>query len=316
MCVVRSCFRFPPEPFSSRFYSIFPLFSVRPSRFCPFPFLRFVFICPFCSCVEFYRKRSFISLPENYRLFPLRPPCPPLPSYSHSASVRSVSPFLSVPLPSRFSSPVVRALIFPGGVFYPATARNSPIPSPSAAAILAPAVRPIPIPLLSARSRRFVRSLSEPFPLPVVRALIFPEGVFYPATGKFPRLPPFAAAILAPVVRPVLVPFLSARSRRFCPFPFRAVSPSRRRYADILSSGEICRLSRNETRRVRLPVRTDSAPVWLLGPAAPFCSPSFVLPPAFRSVVRSCRFCLPRRLYCRPGCPCSVRSFCRGTTRS
>lgn len=142
--------------------------------------------------------------------------------------------------------------------------------------------RPIPIPLLSARSRRFVRSLSEPFPLPVVRALIFPEGVFYPATGKFPRLPPFAAAILAPAVRPVLVPFLSARSRRFCPFPFRAVSPSRRRYANFLSSGEICRLSRSETRRVRLPVRTGSAPVWLLGPAAPFCSPSFVLPPAFR----------------------------------
>ena len=256
MCVVRSCFRFPPEPFSSRFYSIFPLFSVRPSRFCPFPFLRFVFICPFCSCVEFYRKRSFISLPENYRLFPLRLPCPPLPSYSHSASFRSVSPFLSVPLPSRFSSPVVRALIFPRGVFYPATAGNSPNPSPS------------------------------------------------------------AAAILAPAVRPVLVPFLSARSRRFCPFPFRAVSPSRRRYADFLSSGEICRLSRNETRRVRLPVRTDSAPVWLLGPAAPFCSPSFVLPPAFRSVVRSCRFCLPRRLYCRPVCPFSVRSFFRGKTRS
>ncbi len=116
--------------------------------------------------------------------------------------------------------------------------------------------------------------------------------------------------------RPIPVPLLSARSRRFCPFSFRAVSPSRRRYADFLSSGEICRLFRSETRRVRLPVRTDSAPVWLLGPAALLCSPSFVLPSASRSVVRSCRFCLSCRLHCRPACPFSVRSFFRGKTRS
>ena len=40
---------------------------------------------------------------------------------------------------------------------------------------------------------------------------------------------------------------------------------------------------------------------------------SFCLP---RSVVRSFCFCLPRRLYCRPACPFSVRSFFRGKTRS
>ena len=73
----------------------------------------------------------------------------------------------------------------------------------------------------------FVRSLTEPFPLPVVRALIFPEGVFYPATGKFPRHPPSAAAMPAPPVRPVPYLFQSARSCRFCPFLFRAVPPPR-----------------------------------------------------------------------------------------
>ena len=130
MCVVRSCFRFPPEPFSSRFYSIFPLFPIRSSRFCPFPFLRFVFICPFCSCVEFYRKRSFISLPENYRLFPLLPPCPPLSSYSRSASFRSVSPFLSVLFPSCFPFPPSLCELFVfGGDLPTLPERNPPCPS-------------------------------------------------------------------------------------------------------------------------------------------------------------------------------------------
>ena len=215
-------FAFRPNrflPASTRFFRSFPsgpAASVRfPSSglFSSAPFVR-VSSSTGSVLLFHYRKITDFSLCGRHA-------CSSRPACSLSVSVRSVLPFLSVPLRA-VSPPRCPCTDFSRRRFLPRYRGKFPDSLSLCGRHARPSSVLFPICFSPLGLAVFVRSSSELFPLPVVRALIFPGGVFTPLPGN-PPTRSLCGRMPALPVRPVPYP-LSHRFVRF-PLPNRFSSP-------------------------------------------------------------------------------------------
>ena len=194
-----------------------------PIRFCPLGFAVFVrspsepFLLPRCPCTDFSRRRFFTPLPGNSPdSFPLRPPCSPLPSglFSFRFCPLGLAVFVRS-LTEPFLLPRCPCIDFSRRRFLP---RYREIPRLySLCGRHACPFRPVPYPFLSARFRRFVRSLSELFSLPAVAMQTFClRGGSADSPGTKPAVSVFLSG---PVPSPFgcsVLPLLYALRPSFC----------------------------------------------------------------------------------------------------